>query len=213
MFPIQPVKLRDCQRHGAGSDAELFIVEGDSASKNVVRVRDETFQAVLPMQGKPLNAKKASKQLVARHAFYQHLISALGAGWDDRFDLASLRYRRVVLLLDPDADGIHCGVLMLMFFHRWMPALLNEGHLCWVRPPLYQLVSPAGDRVFAYSDEHFVRLRRQLTDKQILFTSQRYRGLASIDADVLAEQCVCPRTRHLEILGQDDAVQAIHVFA
>ncbi len=109
MFRLLPVKLHDCQIHGIGSEAELFIVEGDSASKNVVRVRNRQFQAVLPMQGKPLNACKASKRVVGQNELYQQLVAALGAGWDETFDLSQLRYDRVILLFDPDADGIHCG--------------------------------------------------------------------------------------------------------
>ena len=110
-----PAKLDDAAVHGGGSGAELFVVEGDSAAASVSRVRDPRFQAVLPMQGKPLNAVKASRQKVVSHAFFGPLIAALGTGIDADFRLGGLRYDRVLLLMDPDADGIHCGVLMLLF--------------------------------------------------------------------------------------------------
>jgi DNA gyrase/topoisomerase IV subunit B len=142
MFRIQPVKLHDCQQHGLGSGAELFVVEGDSASKTVCRARDPATQAVLPMQGKPLNALKAGKGVVERNELFQILIHAIGAGWDDQLDLTKLRYDRLILLFDPDADGIHCGALMSMFFHRWMRPLLDSGRLSIIRPPLYEISSP-----------------------------------------------------------------------
>lgn len=206
------VKLHDCRDHGVDSQSELFLVEGDSASRTVIRVRDARIQAVLPMQGKPLNARRASKQSVAGHAFYQRLIAALGAGWDDTFRWTQLRYNRVLILMDPDADGIHCGVLLLMFFHRWMPALLEEGRIHQIHPPLYRLESRAGETRYAYSDDHFHRLRAYLTTRAIAFTSRRYRGLASIQAADLTETCIQPGTRTASILSRTDAEAAIEVF-
>ena len=105
-FPRGPLKLDDCQAHGPGSGAELFVVEGDSAADAVSRVRDPAFQAVLPMQGKPLNARKASEKKVAGHPLFQALADAIGAGIGARFDAAACRYERILLLMDPDADGI-----------------------------------------------------------------------------------------------------------
>ncbi len=218
MFRSEPVKLHECQKHGPGSGSELFIVEGDSASKNVVRVRDRTFQAVLPMQGKPMNAWKATKHGVARNKLFQQLIDALGADWGETFELGRVRYDRIVFLFDPDADGIHCGALMLMFFFRWMPQLVDSGRMHTVRPPLYELTSTRHtrgvpvDRIHAYSDEHFQRIRAQLDIKNIPYQSQRYRGLASISADTLSETCVDPTTRNAVKLTKQDAEAAIRIF-
>jgi DNA gyrase subunit B/topoisomerase-4 subunit B len=218
MFPAKPVKLNDCHQHGLGSDSELFIVEGDSASKNVVRVRDKRAQAVLPMQGKPLNAWKASREIVARNDLYQKLIVALGTGWDETFDIANLRYDRIILLFDPDADGIHCGALTLMFFLRWMPDLVDADRIQMVRPPLYEISSrqfPAAgndDRIHAYSDDHFRRLREHLRSKRIEFQSQRFRGLASINADSLVQTCVDRATRNASPVGREDAEAAVRIF-
>lgn len=133
MFRLQPVKLHDCHLHGLDSGAELFVVEGDSASKSVCCARTATTQAVLPMQGKPMNAIKASKHAVADFELFRSLVTAIGAGFDDQLNLAKLRYDRVILLFDPDADGIHCGALMTMFFHRWMRPLLESGRLSTLR--------------------------------------------------------------------------------
>lgn len=218
MFRVTSAKLHDCDQHGLGSDSELFVVEGDSASKNVVRVRDSRFQAVLPMQGKPMNAWKSSKNGVGRNELYQRLIDAMGAGWDESFDLQRLRYERIVLLFDPDADGIHCGALMLMFFHRWMPELLETGRIHVIRPPLYELSAPqtssnqSDDHIHAYSDDHFHQLRDHLNDKQIKFQSQRYRGLASINAGSLKETCIDPATRSGSLMSHQDAEAAIRIF-
>ena len=217
MFRVTPAKLFDCQRHGPGSGAELFIVEGDSASKNVLRVRDQKFQAVLPMQGKPLNAWKANKSSVGGNELFQKLIDAIGTGWGDSYESERLRYERIVLLFDPDADGIHCGALMVMFFYRWMPDLLGNDRIVAVRPPLYELTAQRRaekdvDRIHAYSDEHFQRLRVHLEARNVRFNSQRFRGLASINADALSETCVDPATRNTMIMGVEDAKAAVRVF-
>lgn len=112
----QPIKLADCEVHGVGSGSELFIVEGDSAASAVDRVRDSRGQAVLPVQGKPLNAVKAGESAVRANPFLGATIDAMGVDIGDKFLLANCRYDRVLLLCDPDADGIHCATLLLLFF-------------------------------------------------------------------------------------------------
>jgi len=213
MFRIQPVKLHDCRQHGLGSGAELFVVEGDSASKTVCRARDPATQAVLPMQGKPLNALKAGKGVVERNELFQILIHAIGAGWDDQLDLTKLRYDRLILLFDPDADGIHCGALMSMFFHRWMRPLLDSGRLSIIRPPLYEISSPkTHDRIHAYSDSHYQRIRDELDKQHIDYQGQRYRGLASMNDAALVATCLDPETRNISQLTCEDAKAAIRIF-
>ena len=213
MFRVQPIKLHDCRRHESGSGAELFVVEGDSASKTVCRARDAETQAVLPMQGKPLNAIKATKTAVDRHQLFRALIDAMGAGWDEQLDLRRLRYDRVILLFDPDADGIHCGALMLMFFYRWMRPLIESERLHVVRPPLYEISSlDASDKIHAYSDGHYQRIREELEKKKIDFQGQRYRGLASMSDTALVTTCLDPRTRNISRLTCADADAAIRVF-
>jgi len=213
MFRLKPVKLRDCEKHGIGSDSELFIVEGDSASKNVARVRDGQLQAVLPMQGKPMNGWKSSRNGVARNELFQKLIDALGTGWDETFDLDRIRYDRIMLLFDPDADGIHIGALMQMFFYRWMPELIDAGRIQIVRPPLYEFsTTGSNDRIHAYNEDHFRRLRDHLKAKGIKFQSQRYRGLASINADTLLQTCVAKETRNANTITREDAEAAIRIF-
>jgi DNA gyrase subunit B len=213
MFRHPGVKLDDCQQHGPDSGSELFVVEGDSASKSVRRARNSRTQAVLPMQGKPMNAIKASKNAVQRYELFQALIHTLGTGWDDQFDLAKLRYHRVILLFDPDADGIHCGALMLMFFHRWMRPLLESGRLSVIRPPLYEISSPQTcDKLHAYSDAAYRRLCIKLKEQGIDYQGQRYRGLASMSDVTLVQTCLDPRTRNINRLTCKDAESAIRIF-
>jgi len=213
-FPRGPIKLDDCEVHGLGSRAELFVVEGDSASQSVSRVCDATFQAVFPMQGKPMNAIRATEKKVAAHALFAALTDALGAGRGDGFDLARLRYDRVLLLMDPDADGIHCGVLILMFFHRWMRPLLDGGHVEMVRPPWGQVSAAGGDAPrFAWSDAQFRALASELRgvdEREVV--SLRYRGLAGIDPPVLAATCVAPASRCTSRITTVDAQLMIEAF-
>ena len=166
------------------------------------------------MQGKPMNAIKASKNSVARFDLFRALVAAVSAGWGDELVLEDSRYDRVILLFDPDADGIHCEALMLMFFYRWMRPVLDAGMLHAVRPPQFEIrSSTTSERIHAYSESHFGRLRDQLEANQFEFTAQRYRGLASIDESALRETCIDPASRHTNQLSCDDAEAAMKVFA
>jgi DNA gyrase/topoisomerase IV subunit B len=165
------------------------------------------------MQGKPMNPVKASKNAIAKNSLYQNLIECLGAGWDDSFDIDAVRYQRVILLFDPDADGIHCGALALMFFYRWMRPLLDADRVCVVRPPLYQITATSyPDAIYAYSGDHMTKVKEALAAKEIQYRSQRYRGLASMGDKTLMTTCLDPKTRNLAILRRDDAEAAISVF-
>jgi DNA gyrase subunit B/topoisomerase-4 subunit B len=191
-------KLEDCAVHGTGSGAELFVVEGDSAAASVSGVRDPAFQAVLPMQGKPLNAVKASRKKVLGHAWFAALTAAIGTGLDPEFSAAGLRYDRLLLLMDPDADGIHCCVLTLLFLHRWMRPLVEAGRIEIVRPPWGE-VAVAGDPAvrLGFSEPHLMALAAELQARGRVAV-RRYRGLAAIDAAVLGEACVVPATRRTD---------------
>lgn len=213
MFRIVPVKLHDCHQHGPGSGAELFLVEGDSASKAVAKARSPVTQAVLPMQGKPLNAHKATKSVVARNQLFMALVDAIGVGWDRDIDLPAMRYDRLILLFDPDADGIHCGALVSMFLYRFLRPVLDAGKVCVARPPLYEITSPAtSDVLHAYNDDHYRQLRDALDAKNVRYNSQRYRGLASMNQSALVSTCIDPATRTLQTLTAADAEAAIRIF-
>ena len=213
MYAAQPLKLHDSRRHGMGSQAELFVVEGDSASKSVCRVRDVDFQAVLPMQGKPMNAIKASRKAVQRYELFRELVDSIGAGWSGAAAPDSMRFERIILLFDPDADGIHCGALMSMFFYRWMRPLLERGQVSMIQPPLFEVSSPqTGETLHAYSESQYRKLCEELERLKIPFESRRYRGLASMNTSSLITTCIDPSTRNLRPVSVSDAETAIRVF-
>lgn len=214
MFRSTPIKLHDCQVHGVGTGAELFVVEGDSASLSVARARDMRFQAVLPMQGKPLNAIKASPRAVANNEWFAAFADAVGSGMGDYFHLQSVRFDNVVLLFDPDADGIHCGALMMMFLHRFMRPLLDSGRVSIVRAPMFEITADAyNDSLLAYGEEHYRKLREHLESQQIEgLKVNRFRGLASSNQSLLTRTCLDPRTRSATPVDASDAESAISIF-
>jgi DNA gyrase subunit B len=217
-------KLVDCQDHGPGSGAELFLVEGDSAASSVVAVRDPRRQAVLPLQGKPLNAWAALEAKVAQHVLFQQLAQALGlaapTAWLEGQPEA-LRFERVVLLFDPDADGIHIGALMVLYFQRWLPRLIANGHLWLARAPMFEIEVPVqlqnqGEAAFqyAYNPVHCRQLVEQMK-AQSSSTEVRvraFRGLGGLAPELLRERCVSPATRMAHALGAADVQGVVEVF-
>ncbi len=199
--------------HGIDSAAELLLVEGDSAAKAACLVRSYRFQAVLPMQGKPLNAWKASREAVQKNLLYSALVQALGTGWEEACQCASARYSKVVLLFDPDADGIHCGVLLLQFFYRWLRPYLEENHLFLVQAPLVEFTTESeATKRYAYSEDEQAKTSLELAHRQIPFAKKRYRGLASMSADTLERCCIDPKTRVIRSLGVRDAEASFRFF-
>jgi DNA gyrase subunit B len=205
-----PSKLDDCLVHGPGSGAELIVVEGDSAAAAVTRVRDPRLQAVLPMQGKPLNAIKASRNKLLAHPFFGPLAAAVGAGIEATCDPARSRYDRLLVLTDPDADGIHCGFLVLLFLHRWLRPLLDAGRIEIVRPPWGEVVV-GGELLLAFSEPELTMLatRARSGGGEV----RRFRGLAALDAETIRETCVDPLTRRTERVSAADVAAMIEVIA
>lgn len=193
--PWTTSKLDDCAGRDPGSGAELLIVEGDSAAAAVARVRDPRTQAVLPMQGKPLNTTRASLRKVVEHPFFGPLTEALGTGLAADCEPRRSRYDRVLVLTDPDADGIHCGYLVLLFFHRWLGPLLDAGLVEIVRPPWGEAVI-AGELLFAFSEPELAALATRARVGG--GTVRRFRGLAALDAELLRETCIDPTTRRTQ---------------
>jgi DNA gyrase subunit B/topoisomerase-4 subunit B len=205
-----PPELHDCKEHAPGCGSELFIVEGDSASKSVCRLRNMQLQAVVPMQGKPLNAYKAKSGAVASNKLYQTLLQALGCE-----TLAAprlLRYDRIIFLFDPDADGIHIGALMLLFFYRWLRPVLEEGKLYVVRAPLYEIANADRTQLhFSYNEEQYRQMCEQL-GSVLNWKKQRYRGLGSMNDDVLYRTCISTESRILHKLTVADAEATRLIF-
>jgi topoisomerase-4 subunit B len=216
--PQLPQKLQDCSAQAV--DRELFIVEGDSAARAVGAARSPDFQAVLPMQGKPLNPLKASRADVLQHPKYADVLAVLGisataesigGGFDFAFN--RLRYQKIVLLFDPDADGIHARSLMHLFFYRWLRPLLDAGHVFDTHAPLWEITHEALEQpIYAATKAHLDRLRQVLTAQGISPAAQRFRGLASVPAATLWQRCLDPNTRRLVQVSVADAQLALRVF-
>lgn len=213
-------KLMACQVHGPGSGAELLLVEGDSAAASVCAVRDERHQAVLALQGKPLNAWHASAAKVAAHAQYRLLAQALtetkASGATPGGTAAQAqRFDRVLLLFDPDADGIHIGALLVLYMRRWWPTLIEQGRLWQVRAPMFELVaSTSGEVRQADNPVHCQALTAQmaLADGGARPRVQAYRGLGSIAPEVLRHRCVDPATRQAHAISGNDVQAVVDVF-
>ncbi len=207
-------KLADSELHGPG--AELILVEGDSAQDSVLAVRDARTQAVLPLQGKPLNAWAASRDKVEQHVLFQQLAQALGlpsptALPDD--GIAALRFERIVLLFDPDADGIHIGALVQLYFARWLPAVVEAGLLCLCRAPMYELVDADGVVHHALTPDHRQRIEQSLRGASETPPMVRaLRGIGGFAPETLRRLCVDPATRLARGLSPDDVQQAIELF-
>jgi len=205
-----PGKLADCSERDP-SRCELYIVEGDSAGGSAKQGRDRHFQAILPLRGKILNTERARLDKILSNNEVKALISALGAGIGDNFDLTGLRYGRVIIMTDADVDGSHIRTLLLTFFFRYMPLLIEEGHLFIAQPPLYRL-GHKNKVLYAYSDSDLERLLKELNLSAERAALQRYKGLGEMNPAQLWETTMDPAHRTLLQVTIEDAAAADRTF-
>ena len=199
-------KLANCISRDA-SKCEIFIVEGDSAGGSAKTARDRNYQAILPIRGKILNVEKASIDKVLANAEIKTMITSFGCGFSEGygndFDIKRLRYDKIIIMADADVDGAHIGTLLLTLFYRYMPDLINEGHVYVAMPPLYKVIPARGEGEYLYDDKALEVYRRQHKGKN--FTLQRYKGLGEMDPDQLWETTLNPETRRLRRIEIGDA--------
>ena len=207
-----PGKLRDCNERDPAL-TELYIVEGDSAGGSATSGRDSRFQAILPLWGKMLNVEKVREEKVYSNDKLNPVITALGAGLGEDFDIARLRYHKIIIMADADVDGSHIRTLLLTFFFRYMRPLIDHGYVYAAVPPLYKLTRGKTSRV-AYSDAERDRVSAELRgdNPNAKIDISRFKGLGEMDPHELWETTMNPETRTLKRIELDDAVKADEIF-
>lgn len=204
-----PGKLADCITKSV-EEAELFIVEGDSAGGSAKQARNRNFQAILPLRGKILNVEKSNELKLLKSETIRDIIIAVGTGIGDNFDPSKLRYGKIVIMTDADVDGAHIRTLLLALFYRYMRQLIEDGRIYIAMPPLYRLSVSGEKPVYLYSDEELRERLANLNGRK--YEIQRYKGLGEMNPEQLWETTMNPQTRKIMKVRIEDAEEADSLF-
>ncbi|WP_127587574.1 DNA topoisomerase (ATP-hydrolyzing) subunit B [Paenibacillus koleovorans] len=205
-----PGKLADCSSRDA-SISELYVVEGDSAGGSAKQGRDRHFQAILPLKGKILNVEKARLDKILSNLEIRAIITALGTGISDDFDIAKARYHKIIIMTDADVDGAHIRTLLLTFFYRYMRKIIETGYIYIAQPPLYKLERNKTVR-YAYDDKQRAAIVEEMGGENGKVNIQRYKGLGEMNPEQLWETTMDPESRTLLQVSIQDAIEADAIF-